>query len=55
MKKAFVGAAAILCSIVSILLWVWYAHIPSFDSSNKSFNDVGDNATFQAEVLNDAK
>lgn len=46
MKKTVVGISAIVSTIISILLWIWYASIPSFQSTEKSFTDFSE-ATFQ--------
>lgn len=50
-KKNLVGLGAILSTIVSIFMWVWYANIPSFDQAKTSFNE--ENSTWQTYVITD--
>lgn len=45
-KKTIVGILATIVSIISALLWSWFARLPSFDQVEQSFNEIG-NATFQ--------
>lgn len=51
-KKQLVGAAAIFSSVLSALLWFWYANIPSFDSTDKGFSELS-NQTFQEEKIDE--
>jgi RsiW-degrading membrane proteinase PrsW (M82 family) len=39
-KKRIASWAVILTAIISISLWVWYANLPTFQDTNKSFDQI---------------
>ena len=47
-KKNLVGLGAILSTLVSLGMWIWYGSLPSFDKAENSFNET--NSTFE-EVI----
>ena len=47
-KKTLVGFGAILSTLVSLGMWIWYGSLPSFDKTEALFNAT--NSTFE-EVI----
>lgn len=39
-KKTLVGMGAVASTIVSVVMWLWYASLPSFDKTKCSFNNT---------------
>jgi len=49
-KKIIAGLMAVLSTIVSIIFWFYFASLPSFNDSQKGFNELG-NETFKVKEL----
>ena len=47
-KKTLVGLGAILSTLLSLFMWIWYGSLPSFDKTEASFDQT--NSTFE-EVI----
>jgi hypothetical protein len=49
-KKLIALILAIASTVISVVLWFWYASIPSFQSSEKTFSEL-QNETFQSQEI----
>ena len=47
-KKKAVGIGAVISTLISVWMWIWYASLPSFDKTKCSFEQT--NATWEEVV-----